>query len=103
MEGMRRGILSVMVWVLVSGAVAHAAGLRVCVRDEQGEAVSGAQVLVRSTPVRQVTTDETGCVALGTVSAGTTVEVAHAGFATAAVKAGDGGELSVVLRVAAAN
>lgn len=77
-------------------------GIKVCVKDEQGNAISGAQVTLRSTPVRQASSDATGCVAFATMPQQTLVEVAHAGFATVKRQAG-AGEIDVVLRVAAAN
>ncbi|MBS1799035.1 MAG: TonB-dependent receptor [Acidobacteria bacterium] len=76
--------------------------VKVCVKDEQGNAISGAQVLLRSRPVIFASSDDTGCARVLAQSSKTTVEVSHAGFATVSQPIGTG-DINIMLHVAAEN
>jgi outer membrane receptor protein involved in Fe transport len=78
--------------------------VKVCVKDEQGNAISDAQMLLRSDTVRQFSSDTTGCATIQVSGAPAVVEISHAGFGAVTKPIGDGDvNLDVVLRVAAAN
>ena len=74
--------------------------VQVCVRDQHGDAIVGAQVRVQTDPARTVVTDASGCVQVS-VEAGAQakVEVERTGFSSVVQAIGDGSELTVVLVV----
>ena len=77
--------------------------VQICVRDQRGDAITGAQVQLRSAPVQAATSDVGGCVEM-VVEAGaqTKVEVTHAGFSSVVQTIGSESRLIVVMRVAVA-
>lgn len=99
-----RNVFQAVVVLVVLGVVAHAddRAVQVCVRDEQGHAIRDAQVLLRSTPVRQASSDDSGCTIITVTNPASIVEISRAGFA-AVTQAVGSEDLSIVLRVAAAN
>ena len=74
--------------------------VQVCVRDQHGDAIVGAQVRVQTDPARTVVTDASGCVQVS-VEAGAQakVEVERTGFSSVVQPISDGSELTVVLAV----
>lgn len=76
--------------------------MQVCARDEQGHAITDAQILIHSTPVQQKATDDKGCAAITVGNPSDMIEISHAGFATTKQPIGTA-DLAIVLKVAAAN
>lgn len=76
--------------------------VQVCVHDEQGSAISDAQFLLHSMPVRQISTGSNGCALVTVNNPATILEISHAGFAASKQAIGST-DLDVVLKVAAAN
>src|SRR5216683_2637162 len=108
MEGMRffvRAAILVTSSLLLGCSPLLAAGrtVKVCVRDQRGDAIAGARVRLLADKVQTVMSDAGGCVQV-TVETGaqTKVEVAHAGFSSAVQAIGDGPQLIVVMRVGGA-
>jgi outer membrane cobalamin receptor len=100
---MRTLVQLLAAWLIVTAmACAQDHAVQVCVRDEQGRAIADAQILLRSTPVRQVSSDDAGCAAVTVNDPASILEISHAGFAPARQAVGTA-DLSIVLRVAAAN
>ncbi|MCU1319073.1 MAG: TonB-dependent receptor [Edaphobacter sp.] len=77
--------------------------VQICVRDQRGDAIAGAQVLLRSARIQTATSDVGGCVEMVVKSgAETKVEVTHAGFSSVVKTIGGGPRLVVVMGVAGA-
>jgi outer membrane receptor protein involved in Fe transport len=98
------GFIRLVAGCLILSGVAYANDrtVQVCVRDEQGRAIRDAQVLLRSTPVRQAASDDTGCTTITVSNPTSEIEISHVGFATVRQVAGLA-DLNVVLHVAASN
>jgi outer membrane receptor protein involved in Fe transport len=88
--------------VLCQLAYAGDRAIRVCVRDEQGHAITDAQILLRSTPLRQAASDDAGCASITVSGPGSMLEISHVGFATVKQPTG-AGDSDIVLKVAATN
>ena len=74
--------------------------VRVCVQDQNGSAITDAQLELESSPPQWVASDAAGC-ATFTVSAKARVRVKRAGFATVSRALGGSAEQTIVLPVAA--
>ena len=99
-----RGAWQAIAFGLIFNTAVWAAdrAVKVCVKDEQGNAISGAQILLRSRPVVFASSDDTGCASVQGQDPRTGLEISHVGFATVSQPLG-AGDVNVVLRVAAAN
>ena len=103
---MRGKILLVQLGMLLNAVSMFGADrpVKICVKDEQGNAIRDAQMVLQSGAVRQFSSDTTGCSTIQVSGTQVTVEIAHAGFGTVKKLIGGGDvNLDVVLRVAAAN
>ena len=86
--------------LFLSGSLMRAQerAVQVCVRDEQGAAVSDARVQVQGGSSQAATTDQSGCVNLR-AGPRATVEVTKTGFDRVVQGFGDASQVTVVLRV----
>ena len=97
-----RASAGVAVLVLLLGCLPmFAAGrtVRVCVRDQRGDAIVGARVVLRVEPAQAVMTGASGCAEVVVEGTQVKVEVERAGFSSVVQAIGDGSELTVVLAV----
>ena len=99
---MRASARVVIVGLLLGCLPAFAAGrtVRVCVRDQRGDAIVGARVALRAGSAQAVMTDAGGCAeVIG--DAGTQVEVERVGFSSVVRAIGDGATFQRSLRMGA--
>jgi len=90
-------VLSLMSAVSLADATGRM--VRVCVRDQNGRAITDAQLQLESSPPRSIASDTAGC-ATFSASGKLRLRVTRAGFASVSQEVGDGAEQTIVLSVA---
>ena len=96
-----RASAGVVILVLLLGCLpvfAVGRAVRVCVRDQRGDAIVGARIALQVGPAQAVITDASGCAEV-VGDAGAQVEVDRVGFSSVVQAIGDGSALTVVLAV----
>src|SRR5580693_9238815 len=92
--------VAILVGLLLGCLPVFAVGrtVRVCVRDQRGDAIVGARIALQVGSAQAVMTDASGCTEV-VGDAGAQVEVERAGFSSVVQTIGDGAELTVVMAV----
>lgn len=90
-------VLSLMSGVSLADATGKT--VQVCVRDQDGRAITGARIELESRPPRQVAVDAEGCATLA-ANADARVRVTRAGFASVSRTLGPGAKQTIMLPVA---